>query len=244
MRGGLPHSEISGSTVARTSPELFAACHVLHRLSVPRHSPDALLIELAHAQPQARARAQAAPRAVAPLNARAEGRRQNAERSQRCCPLPSDRCPLKPMRKHHRCSRIGVLHTHAPAQPDGTAGPASRSRLASRCQRTDGRGQRTVVRRLRARRADRPRLDAETSPTSARHSDDRFSRCPTSTRDAKRQLEMPNVNRRAIADLDGPGQTPAPSVIRHQSSDIGAAAAAGGPGPTRTADLTLIRRAL
>jgi hypothetical protein len=41
--GGLPHSEISGSTVARTSPELFAACHVLHRLSVPRHSPDALL---------------------------------------------------------------------------------------------------------------------------------------------------------------------------------------------------------
>jgi hypothetical protein len=66
----------------------------------------------------------------------------------------------------------------------------------------------------------------------------------TAFRDAQRQLEMPNVNRRAIADLDGPGQTPAPSVIRHQSSDIGAAAAAGGPGPTRTADLTLIRRAL
>ena len=41
-RGGLPHSDISGSTVARTSPELFAACHVLHRLSVPRHPPDAL----------------------------------------------------------------------------------------------------------------------------------------------------------------------------------------------------------
>ena len=41
-RGGLPHSEIPGSTVARTSPGLFAACHVLHRLSVPRHPPDAL----------------------------------------------------------------------------------------------------------------------------------------------------------------------------------------------------------
>jgi hypothetical protein len=52
--GGLPHSEISGSTGARPSPELFAACHVLHRLSVPRHSPDALLAKLAHAQPQAR----------------------------------------------------------------------------------------------------------------------------------------------------------------------------------------------
>jgi hypothetical protein len=42
QRGGLPHSEIRGSTVARTSPRLFAACHVLHRLSVPRHPPDAL----------------------------------------------------------------------------------------------------------------------------------------------------------------------------------------------------------
>src|SRR5690348_1548771 len=44
VRGGLPHSEIPGSTIARISPGLFAACHVLHRLSVPRHPPDALLI--------------------------------------------------------------------------------------------------------------------------------------------------------------------------------------------------------
>jgi hypothetical protein len=54
LKGGLPHSEIRGSTGARPSPRLFAACHVLHRLSVPRHSPDALLTKLAHAQPQAR----------------------------------------------------------------------------------------------------------------------------------------------------------------------------------------------
>jgi hypothetical protein len=38
----LPHSEIRGSTGARPSPRLFAACHVLHRLSTPRHPPDAL----------------------------------------------------------------------------------------------------------------------------------------------------------------------------------------------------------
>jgi hypothetical protein len=38
----LPHSEIPGSTIARISPGLIAACHVLHRLSTPRHSPDAL----------------------------------------------------------------------------------------------------------------------------------------------------------------------------------------------------------
>ena len=42
LAGGLPHSEIPGSTIARISPGLFAACHVLHRLSVPRHPPDAL----------------------------------------------------------------------------------------------------------------------------------------------------------------------------------------------------------
>ena len=38
----MPHSDIPGSTSARLSPGLFAACHVLHRLSVPRHPPDAL----------------------------------------------------------------------------------------------------------------------------------------------------------------------------------------------------------
>jgi hypothetical protein len=42
LRGGLPHSDIPGSPIARISPGLFAACHVLHRLSVPRHPPDAL----------------------------------------------------------------------------------------------------------------------------------------------------------------------------------------------------------
>ena len=44
QRGGLPHSDIRGSPGARPSPRLFAACHVLHRLSVPRHPPDALLV--------------------------------------------------------------------------------------------------------------------------------------------------------------------------------------------------------
>jgi hypothetical protein len=43
VRGGLPHSETPGSPIARISPGLFAACCVLHRLSVPRHPPDALL---------------------------------------------------------------------------------------------------------------------------------------------------------------------------------------------------------
>ena len=39
----MPHSDIHGSKPARGSPWLFAACHVLHRLLVPRHPPNALL---------------------------------------------------------------------------------------------------------------------------------------------------------------------------------------------------------
>ena len=39
---GLPHSEIHGSMDICSSPWLIAACHVLHRLLMPRHSPSAL----------------------------------------------------------------------------------------------------------------------------------------------------------------------------------------------------------
>jgi hypothetical protein len=51
--------------------------------------------------------------------------------------------------------------------------------------------------------------------------------------------KMPDVNRRPaqIAEVR-------PAAPRHLTPDLGAAAGAGGPGPTRTADLTLIRRAL
>ena len=44
LAGGLPHSDIHGSKPARGSPWLFAACHVLRRLLVPRHPPNALLL--------------------------------------------------------------------------------------------------------------------------------------------------------------------------------------------------------
>ena len=39
---GFPHSDISGSQPICGSPKLFAAYHVFHRLSVPRHPPCAL----------------------------------------------------------------------------------------------------------------------------------------------------------------------------------------------------------
>ena len=42
LAGGLPHSEIHGSKFVRNSPWLIAAYDVLHRLSAPRHPPNAL----------------------------------------------------------------------------------------------------------------------------------------------------------------------------------------------------------
>jgi hypothetical protein len=44
LRSGFPHSDIRGSTIARISPRLIAACHVLHRLLAPRHPPNALVL--------------------------------------------------------------------------------------------------------------------------------------------------------------------------------------------------------
>ena len=39
---GFPHSEICGSMLISSLPQLIAGYHVLHRLSMPRHSPYAL----------------------------------------------------------------------------------------------------------------------------------------------------------------------------------------------------------
>jgi hypothetical protein len=41
---GFPHSDIPGSKAMCASPELFAACHVLHRPLLPRHPPCALYV--------------------------------------------------------------------------------------------------------------------------------------------------------------------------------------------------------
>ncbi len=43
LSGGFPHSEIQGSKPILGSPRLIAEYHVLHRLLLPRHPPNALL---------------------------------------------------------------------------------------------------------------------------------------------------------------------------------------------------------
>jgi hypothetical protein len=57
ISGGFPHSDISGSKPIPGSPKLNAGYHVLHRLLLPRHPPNALfaldLIQEEHDQLQA-----------------------------------------------------------------------------------------------------------------------------------------------------------------------------------------------
>ena len=59
QHSGLPHSDTCGSTRACQSPQLFAACRVLHRLREPRHSPCALVYfrSFVHPKPVAQPRA-------------------------------------------------------------------------------------------------------------------------------------------------------------------------------------------
>ena len=42
LSSGFPHSEILGSKPILGSPKLIAEYHVLHRLLLPRHPPNAL----------------------------------------------------------------------------------------------------------------------------------------------------------------------------------------------------------
>src|SRR6059058_2298060 len=65
-RGRFERSVIPGSPIARISPGLFAACHVLHRLSVPRHPPDALTSRLITGVSTRKRRTTAAHRAKTP----------------------------------------------------------------------------------------------------------------------------------------------------------------------------------
>ena len=58
---GFPHSEISGSKDICSSPKLIAACHVFHRLLVPRHPPCALLCLTGPSAPMIRAAASCPP---------------------------------------------------------------------------------------------------------------------------------------------------------------------------------------
>ncbi len=105
-RGGLPHSDTSGSKPARGSPKIFAACHVLHRLLAPRHPPDALLL----------------------LKTSGSHRKASHRTHPTACqsPVPSRQLSEKNDNEdHRRRRRMDRLHTHTFPHPRAHATPLS-----------------------------------------------------------------------------------------------------------------------
>ena len=148
LAGGLPHSETPGSPIARISPGLFAACHVLHRLSVPRHPPDALSFALDHRHRRHRrcrttAAHRAKPHALPP-----QAREAAASMKTLLGHIPGPYCRPRacPPRSHHN-SLFTLQSTPAavargrsrnlrqtspnPGQPPGGAGGTSRCSCAA-----------------------------------------------------------------------------------------------------------------
>jgi hypothetical protein len=135
--GGLPHSEIHGSRPARGSPWLIATCCVLHRLSVPRHPPDALqTLDLNSTFSERHAQGQTRTSAIVEKMHHARPNRMNrlSHRSRHDRNLWSQRITLSghplvtyPLHNVNR-SRIGAhtMRKHKPLPSRDTPAPVTR----------------------------------------------------------------------------------------------------------------------
>ena len=110
LAGGLPHSDVHGSKPARGSPWLFAACHVLHRLLVPRHPPNALLaLEIARTSPSGDAQARHAQEP----STRTQAVTQHTQTPLTAHPMP----PGNPLAEINRSDKGGIGRGMAHATP-------------------------------------------------------------------------------------------------------------------------------
>ncbi len=116
LAGGFPHSEIHGSKPVRGSPWLIAAYHVLHRLSAPRHPPNALLaLDRSHDQTPPLG----SGRTPRPLRRHAHGSGQKDQFFKPCpqCPAVRQNSPLGPPRSRARPDMVPLhdVKDHGPA---------------------------------------------------------------------------------------------------------------------------------
>ena len=125
-KGGLPHSDTWGSKPARGSPQIFAACHVLHRLLAPRHPPDALLILITACNPS--------PGPHAPKPAM---HRNHPHRNTNGCKQPPSHSKANPTQhtlfnipEHCKDSALGAKHSARRIQHPGQTTHAKPSRTS------------------------------------------------------------------------------------------------------------------
>ena len=136
-KGGFPHSDIRGSTIARISPRLFAACHVLHRLLAPRHPPNALLS--LHIHTTARAQGQNTPYAAFSLGRQRPLHPQGAVKSApgRCASLTHTTTDhLHHVKEHARPARHPAPSRGSRTTPHGRVSSTTAVLPARRAWRT------------------------------------------------------------------------------------------------------------
>ncbi len=260
VEGGFPHSEIQGSKPVRGSPRLIAAYHVLHRLSAPRHPPDTLMTldhshhrcppgsgdpcpaghgtsTLGTPRRDAQVHPQSGPKTFASERVRDEGRsrlpvtapalrgpshdgKAMQRRSAPSVRAASASCACLAAGPSGRTHSLFTMSNNT-LRPEGRAmrrpdGPAANSLIA------DGLGSlgvgvvRSTVRPCAPPKADGgARRDRTDDLMLAKHALYRLSYCPGRERS---RGEAPRSRSRG--------------------------AVTGGPGKTRTSDLTLIKRAL
>jgi hypothetical protein len=230
VEGGLPHSEIPGSKLVRSSPRLIAAYHVLHRLSAPRHPPNALkTLDRSHDR-------------CPPLGSDAHRvqkdhfRSQTPERPRAGAPMIGNgACRTRPIRLQAAGAASSLGHV-----------PSSRCQTSADRER----GGESTMRTPAPGGARRDRTD---DLMLAKHALSQLSYGPI--------LGSPQAPARASARLGphalgrgGRSALPRPwrAAVRRRGKAQGDARRRrrlrppnnGGPGTTRTSDLTLIRGAL
>ena len=211
VEGGFPHSEIPGSKLVRSSPRLIAAYHVLHRLSAPRHPPNAL---------------KALDRSRDPCAAR--------ERQ------PYQRLPVTDLRGHKKTSDKARWSLATVCLPNMTGGPqlslrlrhtfplhdvtSLRTRAASSVRRPSGPRQTCII-----------RIVARTARVVAA----RLRRHPKQWWRQTGSNRRPHACKARALPTELCPRTRRPWLLMTET-----ASDRGGPGTTRTSDLTLIRGAL
>ncbi len=121
VEGGFPHSEIPGSKLVRSSPRLIAAYHVLHRLSAPRHPPNAL-----KALDRSRDRCPPRPSALRPTSEERHGRKKTSDQAVSdptavCLPNMTVGDGLSPRRQSHSLFTMSDIFARPTATRDHRA---------------------------------------------------------------------------------------------------------------------------
>jgi hypothetical protein len=135
-RRGLPHSDIPGSKLVCSSPRLFAAYCVLHRLLAPRHSPYALSSLTTGSIDNFRPQMCRLP----------EGNRQSAISNHQCLPTLTKHCCVCGSEKLPFAGYSVVKDQ--PGELCSTRTPSTRSLVGTPRSPLRSRGRLTRVRRL------------------------------------------------------------------------------------------------